>query len=64
MGLSFTFPELETFTRWDPGWGRPDIDNDELNEPTAEQLADVLFGERSDPCGGFESIGSPQFLER
>jgi hypothetical protein len=64
MRLRFILPELEAFTRLNPARGSADIDNDELNIPRAEQAADVIFGERSDPCRGLESIMSPQFAER
>ena len=64
MRLCFTRPELEAFTRLNPARGRADIDNDELNRPTSEEASDVVFGERSDPCRGLESIMSPQLSER
>ena len=61
MRLRFILPELEAFTRLNPARGSADIDNDELSSPGSEQAADVIFGERSDPCRGLESIISPQF---
>src|SRR6202035_1105514 len=64
MRLRFIPPELEAFTRSNPARGSADIHNDELNIPRSEQAADVMFGERSDPCRGVESIISPQFAER
>ena len=64
MRLRFIPPELEAFTRSNPARGSADIHNDELNIPRSEQAADVIFGERSDPCRGVESIISPQFAER
>lgn len=64
MRLRFILPELEAFTRLNPPRGSADIHNDELNIPRSEQAADVIFGERSDPCRGLESIISPQFAER
>jgi len=60
MRLRFILPELEAFTRLNPARGSADIDNDELSSPGSEQAADVIFGERSDPCRGLESIISPQ----
>ena len=64
MRLRFILPKLEAFTRLNPARGSADIDNDELNIPRSEQAADVIFGERSDPCRGLESIIPPQFAER
>ena len=64
MRLRFILPELEAFIRLNPARYRADIHNDELNFPRSEQAADVIFGERSDPCRGLESIISPQFAER
>jgi hypothetical protein len=63
MRLRFILPELEAFTRLNPARRSADIDNDELSSPGSEQAADVIFGERSDPCRGLESIISPQFAE-
>jgi len=64
MRLRFILPELEAFTRLNPARRSADIHNDELNIPRSEQAADVIFGERSNPCLGLESIISPQFAER
>jgi hypothetical protein len=64
MRLRFILPELEALTWLNPARGSADIDNDELSSPGSEQAADVIFGERSDPCLGLESIISPQFVER
>jgi len=64
MRLRLILPELEAFIRLNPVRYRADIHNDELNFPRSEQATDVIFGERYAPCGGLESIISPQFAER
>jgi hypothetical protein len=64
MGLCFTLPELEALTRLNPARGSADNDNDELNRPISEETADVIFGKRSDPRRGLESIMSPQLSQR
>lgn len=64
MGLCFTLPELEALTRLNPARGSADSDNDELNRPISEETADVIFGKRSDPRRGPESIMSPQLSQR
>jgi hypothetical protein len=42
--LRFILPELEAFTRLNPARYRADIHNDELNCPSSEQAANVIFG--------------------
>ena len=63
MRLCFILPELKTLTRLNPARGSADIDDDELDGPKSQEVSDVIFGERSDPCSGLESVLSPQFSE-
>ena len=60
MRLRFHLPELEAFTLLNPSRGSTDIDDNELNRPRPEEAKDVLFGKRSESCGGPESIVPPQ----